>query len=247
MNDVLKEIFESNKVRSDSGEERALYANITLLEGQFLQKLILDIKPKISLEVGMAYGISTMFLCDAMAEVKTEKHYVIDPNQTSKWGSIGMQNVIRAGYGSLVKLREQMSHLALPEMLQEGLQFDFVFVDGWHVYDQVLVDFFFIDKLLKIGSYIVFDDANWPSIRKVLRYIVINRNYEVVDNLSAPTSKKDKLACILQPITKLLLGNLLKPEIIDPDGSLGLLAGSRCIVIRKVAEDNRRSTDHAPF
>src|SRR5262249_30958434 len=113
-------------------------------------------------------------------------------------------------------------------------------------FDQVIVDFFLIDKLLKTKAVVAFDDANWLSVRKALRYIIMNRHYSVVGSLAAPWSRKDKLARILRPITRYLP---FKPEITNPDGALGLLPGSRCIVLRKEAADNRDSagTDHLAF
>jgi hypothetical protein len=179
--------------------------------------------------------------------VGARKHYVIDPNQSSEWRGIGLENLRRAGYGALVELREKMSHVALPELLSEGVELDFAFIDGWHVFDQVIVDFFFIDKLLKVGAELAFDDANWPSVRKVLRYVVTNRRYSVVECVAAPRSRKDKLTRLLRPLTRGLLGRPLKPEIAHPDGLLGLLPGSQCIVLRKEARDDRAINDHWTF
>ncbi len=55
--------------------------------------MIREQKPKVSIEVGLANGVSALFLCEALTEVEASKHYVIDPNQSSQWNSIGIQNL----------------------------------------------------------------------------------------------------------------------------------------------------------
>ena len=37
--------------------------------------------------------------------------------------------------------------------------FDFIFIDGWHTFDYTLVDMFYADRLLRIGGYLLIDDA----------------------------------------------------------------------------------------
>ena len=245
MNEVLTEILKSRQVGA-SGKKRALSAEVSAEVGDFVANIIRELKPKVSLEVGLAYGISALYICDALSEVGAKKHYLIDPNQTAEWDSIGIENLRAAGYGGLVELREQMSHVALPTLLGEGVKLDFAFIDGWHVFDQVLVDFFYIDKMLRDGGIVAFDDANWPGVRKAIRFIVKNCQYGIVGCSAAPFSRRDAIAGSLQPATR-LFKNLLKPEISDPDRALGLRVGSRCIALRKNSDDTRNITFFAPF
>ena len=44
----------------------------------------------------------------------------------------------------------------------------------------MLVDFFLIDKLLRIGGIVVFDDLGLPSIRSVCRYVLSNLHYKCI-------------------------------------------------------------------
>jgi predicted O-methyltransferase YrrM len=246
MNEVLRDMIATGKVRSLDGTQLDHIMGITPDEGALLARLIRELKPRVSLEVGLAYGTSALFICDALAEVGAQRHYIVDPNQSSEWRSIGIENLRRAGHGKLVELREQPSLEALPQLLAEGVQLDFVFHDGWHVFDQTLCDFMFIDKMLRVGGLLAFDDTTWPSMRKVLRYLVTNRAYTVVECLSAPRSRRDGLARVLQPVTR-PLSRWIKPELSEPDGALQLLPGSRCVVLRKLAEDRREITDHHSF
>jgi predicted O-methyltransferase YrrM len=246
MNVILSDIVSTGTVRSKTGEQLDNVTGITPAEGELLARLVREQKPRVSLEVGLAYGTSALYLCDALAEVGTRRHYIVDPNQSTEWKGIGIENLRRAGHGDLVELREKPSLVALPELLAEGVRLDFAFHDGWHVFDQTLSDFLFIDKMLEVGGLLGFDDSTWPSMRKVLRYIVTNRAYSVVECLTSPRSRKDDLARMLRPLTS-PWPRLLKPELIEPDGLLKLRPGSRCVVLRKHAEDHREITHHRAF
>jgi len=69
---------------------------------------------------------------------------------------------------------------ALPRLCAEGERFDFVFIDGRHLFDCVLVDFFYVDRLLEVGGYVALDDLWMPAVRKVKSFILRNRSYELV-------------------------------------------------------------------
>jgi predicted O-methyltransferase YrrM len=246
MNEVLSDIIATGTVRSRTGESVPHVAGITEAEGEMLARLVRGQKPSVSLEVGLAFGTSALYLCDALAEVGAKKHYIVDPNQSTEWKGIGIENLRRAGHDRLVELRELPSHVALPELLDEGVKLDFCFHDGWHVFDQTLSDFIYVDKMLRVGGLLAVDDCTWPSMRKFLRYVVTNRQYSVVECLDSPRSRRDLVARSLSPVTR-RLGALLRPEVTEPDGLLELRPGSRCVVLRKKAEDRREITDHRAF
>jgi predicted O-methyltransferase YrrM len=179
-----------------------------------------------SVEVGLGYGISSLFICEALSQVQAERHIVIDPYQFPGWGGIGLKNLKEAGYEGLVDFREVSSHLALPHLEAEGMKIDFAFVDGWHTFDYALVDFFYIDRLLRIGGLIVFDDALYPSIRKVCRYIATNRAYTVIDDGARRPETRDprwKTHLLLRtPVISTYLQSIARPEVVEPDEKLRL-------------------------
>src|SRR5581483_11732845 len=63
-----------------------------------------------------------------------------------------------------------------------GEQFDFAFIDGYHTFDHCLVDFFYIDMMLRPRGIVVFDDVGWPAINNVVRFVAANRRYAIVDS-----------------------------------------------------------------
>src|SRR5262249_11038402 len=81
MNEVLQAILASKKVTTDSGIERPLDYHIDSAEGEFVQSLIRKHRPQVILEVGCAYGISSLYIGEALREHGSTKHIIIDPGQ----------------------------------------------------------------------------------------------------------------------------------------------------------------------
>jgi predicted O-methyltransferase YrrM len=239
MSQVLDEILRTGFVQSAEGEQVAVHSQIPREEGEFLQKLVREVKPRASVEVGLAYGISSLFICEALAQVGAERHVVIDPYQFEGWKGIGLKNLREGGYEKLIDFRGVSSHLALPQLEAEGLKIDFAFIDGWHTFDYALLEFFYVDRLLRVGGVVVFDDTLYPSVRKVCRYVVTNRAYTVVNRPSGPETRApwSKTRMLLKaPVISPYLNRIAKPEVVEPDEILGLPAGNY-IALRKDGDD----------
>jgi len=92
-------------------------------------------------------------------------------------------------------LLEGPSHLMLPGLLERGVKLDLAFIDGWHTFDYTLLDFFYIDKMLRPGGVVLLHDQSWPSKQKVIRFIMTHRRYKELpvkgkrgQSLGAPAS-----------------------------------------------------------
>ena len=146
MNTVLKQILETRQV-SDGEKTLALTSFMDEKEGDLLARVIASVRPTTSLEVGFAYGVSTLFVCEALAKLgKPARHIVVDPFQFSEWKGIGLRNVKSAGYENYLELREQRSEVALPRLLEEKTVLDVAIIDGWHTFDHAMVDFFYVNN-----------------------------------------------------------------------------------------------------
>ncbi|HSU66209.1 MAG TPA: class I SAM-dependent methyltransferase [Tepidisphaeraceae bacterium] len=230
MNPVLADILQSKQTLSGDGTRRIdVHSAISLEEGELLSRLIAERKPKVSLEVGLAFGISALFICEAMKAATAEpRHIVIDPAQHAEayWKGAGLANLDRAGYRQFVEFIEKPSQIALPELVAAGRRIDFAFIDGEHTFDHVLVDFFFVDQLLNTGGVVVFDDTGWPSIRRVARFVASNRNYKVIGHIGTDDSPRTRR---LQNAT---------PDPRETDKGLGLQG--ECIAFEKLGNDTRQ-------
>jgi len=59
---------------------------------------------------------------------------------------------------------------ALPQLLKNKTELDFAYIDGWHTFDYTPVDFFYIDKMLKVRGIVAFNDVSWRSVHKVINF-----------------------------------------------------------------------------
>ena len=197
-NPVPAEILATGATKTATGDAATLqvHSSVSCSEGRFLQDLIRQINPTVTLEIGLAYGVSALFICDALNIRQGTQHIVIDPHQCGdpdrSWQGIGIANLRRAGYGEIVRLIQSPSYRALSELERSGQRVDFAFIDGWHTFDFALVDFFFIDRMLIPGGVVAFDDADWPAIRKVCRFVKTNLAYSVLSD-PIPASLKRRL------------------------------------------------------
>jgi predicted O-methyltransferase YrrM len=247
MNPVLSELLSSSTVRLASGEQVEIHSHIPPEEGEAIQRLIKEIRPSVSIEVGLAFGISALYICDALSECGANKHIIIDPNQndSNQWKGIGLDNIIRAGHGGLIEFHENPSYIALPKLLGDGRRAQFAFIDGWHTFDYTLVDFFYIDLILDVGGVVVFDDANFPGVRKVIRYVLTNRDYSVVLSLESDGELRPSTDILFKDESDVMhlmrsvcdrsdeYKSLARDEIAVPDHKLGLSSRSRCVALRK--------------
>ncbi|MGI8593737.1 MAG: class I SAM-dependent methyltransferase [Solirubrobacteraceae bacterium] len=172
---LLEQIYETGEVEDEhGGRHPARPTSIARDEALALARCVRDHGASRTLEVGMAYGLSTLALAGAHEGV----HLAIDPFQRSDWRSIGILNVARAGLEGGVRVIERRSDEALADLVARGEQFDLAFVDGLHLFDATLVDFHFADRLLDVGGRVALHDLWMPSVRAAVDFIAANRAYE---------------------------------------------------------------------
>lgn len=236
MNQVLKNIYSSGKVEDNDHDFLDCFpTSIPFETGMALYHLVRKHKPGKTLEVGMAFGLSTLFMCQALKDNGSGLHTAIDPFQSTSWRSIGILNIERAELKEVFRFFEAHSYETLPQLYFEGERFDLAFVDGSHLFDLTLIEFFYIDKLLNVGGYIAFDDLWMPSIRKVVSFILRNRNYNLVRDLPGDGVKGWRSA-----------GAIAKRFIQTPftrDFAIKLIPGNVC-VLKKLADENRDDCKH---
>lgn len=181
MKSLASEILSSRKVEGPNGEQYQLEANIDAGLGELLQQIIAEIRPKHTLEIGLAYGISSLYICEQLQAVGAESHTILDPYQERIYHGAGLHQLMKCGYGSLVKFSDDHPHVYLPRLLQErGQHLDFCFQDGPKRFDLAMVNTFYLSEMLKPNGIMFFDDVNaFPSIRKLCRFMAKQPNYEV--------------------------------------------------------------------
>ncbi len=199
MNTVLEDIYRTGKCVDLAGKERKVTGAVPREDALILQEMVRFVKANTTLEVGVAFGLSTLAICEALKEAKSStdytdyadspgpdsergiegvRHYGVDPEQNSVHGGAALASLKRAGLDSVFELLEGPSHLMLPKLLEKGVTLDLAFIDGWHTFDYTLLDFFYLDKMLRPGGVTLLHDRSWPSKQKVIQFIMTHRRYK---------------------------------------------------------------------
>src|ERR1039457_3486186 len=171
VNSVIDEIYQTRVVRDASGNEYELSSEVDSAEGDYLYRLISsDSSITRTLEVGCAFGLSSLHICEALRNRPGASHVIIDPKQTDVWHGVGVAQLERAGI-SFFNFIPEPSELALPDLLRSQPEsFDLIFIDGWHTFDHTMLDMFYANRLVRVGGYIVVDDCNWKSVSAAISY-----------------------------------------------------------------------------
>ena len=178
----LYERYSARQAEAGDGTMRPLAEAIPPAEAEALYKVTRDLEAKTALEVGMATGTSALAIGTALNELGGDRQLIsIDPGQSSNWDNIGVTAVRKAGLNHLHRLIEDFDYLVLPELLRQDTRIDFAYIDGWHTFDYVLLDFFYVDKLLRTGGIVGFNDCGWPATHRVLRFLTGHRHYVEID------------------------------------------------------------------
>ena len=138
----------------------------------YLLELALTRRPARVLEIGLGWGFSAAGL-QSLGCVR--QHVIVEFDVGSARATQAERNV-RA-----ITTRPQSlefwwgdSHCVLPRLCERGEQFDLIFIDGGHRYDDVFVDFHYSRRLAAAGGSVVLDDTWLPSIRTVVSWVETN-------------------------------------------------------------------------
>lgn len=179
-NPILARMLETGTSLDENGNAVALEAHIPWLWAETLYQRVLAERPAVCLEVGMGFGVSTLALLTGLAETGG-RLISIDPKQRSFFANAGVEAVRRAGLSDRHRLCEARSDAALPQLLAEGMRVDFAYIDGWHTFDYVLLDYLYIHRMLEVGGTVAFNDCEYPAVHRAIRFVETHRRYEEVD------------------------------------------------------------------
>ena len=134
-----------------------------------------------TIEVGLGYGISTLFVCEALLGNgdPAAKHVVVDPHQATRFANCGLQVLEDAGVASLVEHHAEESQIALPRFLGTGRRFEFAFVDGNHRFDGIFLDLVYLGRLLHPGAIVVVDDYQLPAVARAAAFCLTNLGWRL--------------------------------------------------------------------
>jgi predicted O-methyltransferase YrrM len=179
---VLREIFESRMVTDEAGGQHELLYYVLPRFAEALYRTVLARRPSLVVETGLANGISTLAILTALEEIGEQGRLIsIDPFEARDYKNCGLVAVRRAGLAARHQHIDRPSHLALPQLLASNTRVDLAYIDGDHRVDFVLLDFWYLDRMLPVGGAIAFNDCQMDSVNKVIAFLQTYRRYAELD------------------------------------------------------------------
>lgn len=137
------------------------------------------------LEIGCYEGRATIWLCENVLSNQQVSNYdVVDTfsGTVTESGMVGTadrlndnKSFIKSNFEHNISffqdkipfnLHQGYSQYELPKLVEQGKQYDFIYIDASHQSDDTFVDGYFAHKMLKPGGLIIFDDFGWKDPKK---------------------------------------------------------------------------------
>jgi predicted O-methyltransferase YrrM len=173
---------EGNVVAQRDGTTHQVFpVGITKAEGEALRQWVIREHAISTIEIGLAYGISALFICGGLLAngIANARHVVLDPHQETRFANCGLQLLHEAGVAELVEYQPTESEIVLPKFLAEGRRFDLAFVDGNHRFDGVFIDLRYLGQLVRPGGIIFLDDYQLRSVSRAVSFCTNNLGWAV--------------------------------------------------------------------
>ncbi len=189
MRAVRERLFAAGSVVADGREQDLFPVAIGLEEGLALRDWVRREDARRTLETGLGFAISTLFICEGLLEHGRDgRHTAADPYQFVEgrqhriaYAGVGLQTLEEAGVRDLVEFYEEESQLVLPRLLAEGRGFDLAFLDGNHRFEGVFLDLVYSGRVLKEGGIVFADDTQLPGVRRAVDFCLANLGWTVED------------------------------------------------------------------
>jgi predicted O-methyltransferase YrrM len=181
-------VAQGTAISSSDGTHHDLFpVAISPREGEGLRDWVIRERAKRTIEIGLGYGISTLYICEALAlqDAEGAQHLAIDPHQATRFANCGLQFLADAGVRNLVEHHAEESQVFLPRLVGTDRQFDFAFVDGNHRFDGVFLDLIYLGKLLRPGRVVFLDDFQLPGVAKAASFCLTNLRWTLEESSSA--------------------------------------------------------------
>ncbi len=156
-------------------------------EGEALRAWVIKEKAVHTIEIGLAYGISALYICEGLLTNRNQKarHTILDPYQATGFKNCGLQILEEAGVAHLVEYYAEESQIVLPRFVSEDRQFDLAFVDGSHLFDRVFLDLIYLGRLVRPGGVIFADDYQAPAVARAVSFCLTNLGWKLEEASSS--------------------------------------------------------------
>ncbi len=174
----LQTYFLESKATGRSGKVFESLGSLSTINNLLiLRRLMLEVKPERTLEVGLCFGASALAMAAThrdLGSVPSRQHIAVDPFQQECWDDVALVALENAGLDGFVELKPSYSGMVLPHLWEEKHEVQLAYIDGSHLFEDVFVDCYFTMRLLSEGGVMAFDDSSDPHVQKVVRFLRSN-------------------------------------------------------------------------
>jgi predicted O-methyltransferase YrrM len=190
VHEVIERLVAAGTVVAPDGRSRDLFpVAIGPREGAALAGWVRRERALRTLETGLGFAVSTLFICEGLiANGGDGRHVAMDPYQFgglptkgTTYAGVGLQVLEEAGVRDLVEFHAEESQITLPRLLAEGREFDLAFLDANHRFEGVFLDLVYSARLLKDRGVVFVDDMQLPGVARAVNYCINNLACTVED------------------------------------------------------------------
>jgi predicted O-methyltransferase YrrM len=175
----LRSMYANEPQASEDGalHDMQYAARISMDEGLWIFDACVGRQARRTLEIGLAYGFSTMYFLAAHHANGGGTHTAVDPwARKGRWQGLGYAKAKLTGMHDSFRFIEKKSAVGLAQLVEAKERFDVIFIDGSHLFDSVMTDFSLAALLCARGGILVFDDTWMPALQKTISFIRANRS-----------------------------------------------------------------------
>ena len=121
---------------------------------------------------------------------------------------------------------------------------DFAFIDASHLFDLTLMEFVLVDRKLKVGGVVGFHDLWMPSLQKLVRFILGNRSYRLINRRPLPPVSLPKRLVLRALNSNQKFQRYFSRNLLDPFSAMGI---PNLVLFEKMQDDQRDWRHFADF
>jgi predicted O-methyltransferase YrrM len=131
--------------------------------GRILTMVVHFTQSKKCLELGTAFGMSSLFILEALKTRGTDIHLTTLEGSEPQFSL--SSKILRTRYGNQVSCEFGWTQEALPRIVKSLEPLDFMFHDAGHSRISYVMDFHTVLPILKPGAVVLIDDIRWDDPR----------------------------------------------------------------------------------
>jgi predicted O-methyltransferase YrrM len=180
-----EELLDHLKLMVNSFQEEKKESSIKSEEGLTIYNTIIQNNFTKCLEIGMGYGISSIYILLALKKsINNDKKLVsIDMLESKQWKNFGIKILKFFEMIKYHQLIENMHYIELPKIVEMKENFDFIFINSWYSFENMIVILFYCSKILRKDGIIIINEIYQPNIYKCIKFI--DNNYKFFKKINS--------------------------------------------------------------